>query len=273
MIIDGHAHSGGAFSTVENIVSILNTCKVDKVVLCPPQVHGTNDQKLPGLAKWFPHADVMLPLNKIIRLVTTTVKPTEPLSTRNEALYRLVTQNPERLIQFYWIDPQETEALHTLQETHRTWRFKGVKAHQCSEVFHADSPTMHHIAEFCHEHHLPFFIHLFSKHEIRQCIQLVQQHPHTNFIVGHLIGLEIFTQCHAPFPHVYFDISPPSLISTPRIMKAVTVFGADHVLLGSDTPYGMNNLQKNVERIHHLDISQESKACILGENMQRLLGL
>ena len=41
--------------------------------------------------------------------------------------------------------------------------------------------------------------------------------------------------------------------------------------MGSDTPYGKDNLRNNIDRIKNLDISTEEKDLILGENIRKLL--
>ncbi len=56
-------------------------------------------------------------------------------------------------------------------------------------------------------------------------------------------------------------------------MDAIRFVGAGNVTLGSDTPYGKENLEKNIERIKELDISAEEKDLILGGNMKELLKL
>ena len=56
-------------------------------------------------------------------------------------------------------------------------------------------------------------------------------------------------------------------------MKAIKVFGADHVIMGSDTPYGKNNLSDNIKKVRELKITKEEKSMIMGENMWKLLSL
>jgi predicted TIM-barrel fold metal-dependent hydrolase len=42
-------------------------------------------------------------------------------------------------------------------------------------------------------------------------------------------------------------------------------------VLGSDTPFGKDNLKKNIQRVNRLNIPAEEKDLILGKNMQKLL--
>jgi len=114
-------------------------------------------------------------------------------------------------------------------------------------------------------------MHLYSKNDVRDFILFSQQHPATNFIIAHLIGLELFEKQKIQQPNLYFDISPAPLISEKRILKAIKLFGAEKVLLDSDTPFGKFTLKNNIDRITRLSISQEQMELILGRNMEFLL--
>jgi predicted TIM-barrel fold metal-dependent hydrolase len=72
---------------------------------------------------------------------------------------------------------------------------------------------------------------------------------------------------------LYFDISTYQVTSDKRVLKAIDFLGSDQIVMGSDTPYGKGNLTKNITRIKNLDISEQEKDLILGENMKRLLKL
>jgi predicted TIM-barrel fold metal-dependent hydrolase len=54
-------------------------------------------------------------------------------------------------------------------------------------------------------------------------------------------------------------------------MIALRFFGAQHLILGSDSPYGKKNLQSNIDRISELDITDQDKKLILGENLLLIL--
>jgi predicted TIM-barrel fold metal-dependent hydrolase len=273
VIIDGHAHSCGIFYRAENIIKVIDELGVDMVVLCPGLVNDEKDQNLPNLAKWFPRLDLMLFMNRIIKLVHNLSKSKDSLIERNEYVFRLARQYPDRIIQFYWINPNESDALNDLIDKFSQWQFKGIKVHQPSDYFNLKHSSLHDIAYFAAQNKLPCFMHLHSKNDVRDFIQFVRQHPETNFIVAHLIGLELFEKHRIQLPNLCFDISPAPLISDQRILKAINLFGADRVMLSSDTPFGKDNLKRTIERIKCLPISQEHKDLILGNNFQSLLSL
>jgi len=54
-------------------------------------------------------------------------------------------------------------------------------------------------------------------------------------------------------------------------MNAIKFVGATNVTFGTDTPYGKDNLKKNIDRIRNLDISTREKELILGESIRKLL--
>jgi len=57
------------------------------------------------------------------------------------------------------------------------------------------------------------------------------------------------------------------------LMSSYAYSGADKILLGTDFPHQISDLDKAVERIRRLNISEEEKQKILGENAARLLKL
>ena len=118
---------------------------------------------------------------------------------------------------------------------------------------------------------LPIFIHLFSKKQASQLAKYIKVHPKTTFIIGPLFGLESYVRAGINTDNVYFEISTPQIVSIKRLNKALKHFGASRILLGSDTPYGRNNLELNIEKVKNLDITVEKKDLILGENMRKLL--
>ena len=176
-----------------------------------------------------------------------------------------------RIIQFYWINPLKEGIYGDLEEKHDLWKFAGIKIHQACHPFIIKSGMFSDIAEFAASKHLPVFIHLYSKKDVLDFIS-VSGSTRTNFIVGHLIGLEIFVKEKKLLgDNVYFDISCPSLVSADRIVLAINEFGANRIIMGSDTPYGRNNLEQVLAVIQSLSLEEEEKEMILGNNLKSIL--
>ena len=72
------------------------------------------------------------------------------------------------------------------------------------------------------------------------------------------------------FKNTYFDLSNYYFVSKERIMLAYQHFGADHLIFGSDTPYGKQSLENTLKQISELDISRSEIELILGENLMKL---
>ena len=272
MIIDGHAHSCGEFFEAKGIIEKINRLKVDKVVLLPGVKNGPVQYNyIPGLAKIFNRADMLFAANKMIRLLST-VQQTDDLMERNKYVYLLYSKHPDRIIQFLWVDPHSDKLEADLHEKYKSWGYRGIKLHQCTHNFASDSRELAVVIDFAREKELPVIIHLRSPRDVTGFINTAIKHPRVNFIIAHLIGLELFISNRA-LDNLYFDISPAPLISLKRINLAINSFGAEKVLLGSDTPFGKNNLAQNLNKIYELKISANEKDLIMGGNLQRLLKL
>jgi aminocarboxymuconate-semialdehyde decarboxylase len=59
----------------------------------------------------------------------------------------------------------------------------------------------------------------------------------------------------------------------PALMMAYEFFGADRMVMGSDFPLPIGDLEAAVPSIEEMKISREEKEKILGKNVERLLGL
>ena len=105
------------------------------------------------------------------------------------------------------------------------------------------------MCDFAGERCLPVFIHLYSTDEARRLAELATSFPATTFIVAHLIGLELLEGLPRDANNVFFDISPPQLVSQRRVLKAIERFRAARVVMGSDTPYGRDNMARNIARL------------------------
>jgi predicted TIM-barrel fold metal-dependent hydrolase len=271
MIIDGHAHSAGEFYSPEEVVRILDELQVDKVVLCPGPINGPRKWPVPDLTGILRSRRLNYWGSRLLRLAGRLVPEKHSLRNGNAFVASMTERYPERIIQAYWIDPTDPQMMAGLERQYRTFGFRLLKVHQCFHRFRCDGPEMKELVEFARERNLPLFFHLYSKKDTRDLLTLVTGHPGTTFIIGHLLGLDVFMKAgRENLKNVYFDISPPNLVPEFFVHEALRVFGADRLLLGSDTPYGTDNLRKNIERILRLSLSDEEKRLILGSNMLRL---
>lgn len=273
MIIDGHAHACGDFLTPESIISNLDKSGVDKVVLVPGELGSSKNYSLPDLARIFPSKNVVKITNYLTKFVIKITGATNEIPKGNEYVFDLTQKTDGRVMQFIWITQKIENPIDYLIEKQIDWKFKGVKLHQCWESYSINSDFFRNIAEWAEKNDMPLFIHLFSDTDVKEIIEYKKKHPKLKLIIAHLFGVELFIKADYKDDNLYFDLSTIQLTSTKRLMDTIRFFGARNVTMGTDTPYGKENLGKNIERIKGLNISKEKKDQILGGNMKVLLKL
>ena len=165
-----------------------------------------------------------------------------------------------------------TYSLET-KDDYEKWKYRGLKLHQCADNFKNDSEEMKQLSKFAVDKKLPIFIHVFSKKEAKRLVKTMYEFPETNFTLAHLMGLEEVIKHGKDLINVYFDTSTYYITSKKRIMKAIRHFGADHVIMGSDSPFGNENLANIKKKIESLEISNEEKNLVLGGSIAKLLEL
>ena len=274
MIIDGHAHSAGPFFRAETLKAKLDELGVDKVVLCQNIRNNGKEVWVPfenleiGSSSWPAYLS-----NKFLRLSAWLMSANRHLQERNEFVRTRAGQCPDRVISFYWVNPKDPNALADAEMAVNQDGFRGIKLHQCVNAFSCDDPILDDLAAFAARKAVPIFIHLYSKAEVRKFLEWVRRHPDTNFVVAHLIGLEILAPHAAEIGNIYVDISPAYGSKKDWVRTAISIFGAGRVTFGSDTPFGRNGLARNLAKIRSLNLGAGEEAQILGGNMARLLGL
>jgi predicted TIM-barrel fold metal-dependent hydrolase len=271
MIIDAHAHACGVFLKGEDIVSILDMNSVDLVVLVPGEFGSVKNYSLPELGARFPNTDIVLLTNLMTKIVIGIKGAAKKIEQGNDYVFSLAKEYPDRIIQFYWVRLSQSNTFEKLERHFKEYRFKGIKLHQCWESFKVDSEIFHKVAEWASSKDLPIFVHLFSQRQATQLSKYIKAHPNTVFIIAHLFGLERYIEANIITDNIYFEISIPQLISMKRLLKAIEHFGANRIILGSDTPYGDNNLKRNIERVKTLKLPSEQRDLILGGNIKKLL--
>lgn len=273
MLIDGHAHASGIFLEPESIIYNLDKSGVDIVILVPGELGSTKNYALPNLAKLFPASNVVKVTNYLTKFIIGIAGTVRQIPEGNEYVYNLVQKTNGRVIQFIWVTQQMNNPAVYLNEKFAEWNFKGVKLHQCWGKFSVDSNFFRVVAEWAERNDLPLFIHLYSDNDVKQLIKYKKEHPNLKLLVAHLFGLEVFIRQDFKDENLYFDTSTIQITSTKRLMNAIEFVGASNVTLGTDTPYGKDNVKKNIDRIRSLEISTKDKELILGENMRAILKL
>jgi predicted TIM-barrel fold metal-dependent hydrolase len=275
LIIDGHAHSAGEFYRGEDIVRTMDGLGVDQVVLCPGPLNEPKKWPVPDLARIIRKRGLGMVGNRLLSLTSGYVRRRFDFDVNNAYVAALARRHPGRIVQACWVDPANPGLTGWLEAHRAEWKFKALKVHQCFQRSKADSKGMHDLARFAAATKIPVFVHLFSRRDAIDLLKLIVAHPGTIFVIAHVMGLGAFTPADGgdALRNVYFDTSPPNLLPLGLVERALGIFGAGRLLLGSDTPYGKNNLAAAITRVHRLDISDEEKALILGGNARRIYSI
>jgi aminocarboxymuconate-semialdehyde decarboxylase len=91
-------------------------------------------------------------------------------------------------------------------------------------------------------------------------------------------GYNVYPECQVniskPPSHYLKQIYVDSIIYDNDVLMSTLAFcGAEKIVLGSDDPHQIGDIEQAVERIKNLDISTEEKKLILEENSRKLLKL
>jgi predicted TIM-barrel fold metal-dependent hydrolase len=272
MIIDGHAHAIGEFGDLDRLIPILDSLSVDKVVICPGGGDPSYEPRKPKIKESFLSTRPMNHLlsNRFLRMFHNKMKNRD---TGNSHVNKMKNSYPDRIIQFFWINLLDENFEEEVLTSYKKWHFKGLKLHQCVVPFKNNSPEMKRLSEIALEKELPIFIHLYNAREVRRFVKLARENPGTNYIVAHMMGLEQIIRYGSDLKNVFFDTSTYYIISKKRIYKTIKYFGVDHIIMGSDSPLGYDNLENIILKIKTLEIPQEEKELILGGNISQLLQL
>lgn len=73
--------------------------------------------------------------------------------------------------------------------------------------------------------------------------------------------------------HIYFEMSHAQPWGSVQLKSAIEILGADHVLFGTSYPVRREWLLDGVGFVRSLEITEEEKCMVLGENARRLYGL
>jgi uncharacterized protein len=273
MIIDGHAHIGGDYSDLTTILSTLQKTGIDKVVLCPSDTPRHKAMPIPDLAGRFPEVELNFAVNKFIRCSGSRKSHQANIESGNREISMIAGSSGGRVIQFFWANPLRSGIIEEVESKHKSWKFRGVKLHQGCHSFKVKSGVFHELSLLASGKNLPVFIHLYSGKEVSDFIEVSGKYK-TNFIIGHLIGQYIFARNKEKLSdNVFFDISCPPLVSLTRIRKAVNDFGPGRIIMGSDTPFGRNNIEEIMSRVRSLNITSGECDMILGSNLRNLLNI
>lgn len=268
-IIDGHAHACGEYLTSEKIEKKLEQAKADMVLLTPGQYGSKITYPLKNLAKINPLGDVVSKNNRTTGFMISLIRAIKDIPKGNEYVYQIKCALPDKVRQCYWVTKANWKEV---QRDYERMKFDTIKFHQCWENFSLEDEFFVKTVEWASENQIPIFVHIRDLGQMEKLVQFIKKHPKAIMIIGHLYGVELFMEEEKEyFKNTYFDLSNFYFVSPERTMLAYEHFGAEHLLMGSDTPYGKQSLENTIQQIKALEIPSEDKDKILGQNIAGLI--
>lgn len=268
MIIDAHAHAAGEYSSVESIKAMAGKYEIEKIVLCTSPKNILELKGPPNLPfKQSP--DSIYFLNKMNRLAYHHFFKEN--GDGNKFVFELKNKLPDIIIQFLWVNPLDTGHMNNLEENIRDFQPKGIKLHQAWNPFKIDGKEFKTLVDIAVSYQLPVFIHLYSRKEAWKLLQFIKENQNAVFIVGHMTGTDLFSDGGSYLKNTYFDTSSSKRIQGQDIMKAISAFGHEHIVFGTDTPFA--GIDDQLSKIEQLNLTDDVKDHIFRLNMKNLLSL
>lgn len=268
MIIDIHAHSAGDYGSADSIKNMAAKYDIEKIVLCPSPKNIHNLQKPPTMP-FKQKPDSIYMLNRMNRIAYKYFFKDN--GDGNKFVYELKNKVPELVVQFLWINPMDAGQMDNLENCIRTYQPKGIKLHQASNPFKIDGAEFKKVVDICCLYKLPIFIHLYSKRDVLKILYFISENQNAVFIIGHLTGMDLFSESGVNLKNVYFDTSSSKRIQSSDIKQAVDAFGYEHIVFGSDTPY--TDIDEQINRIERLNLPSSIKEHIFSLNAKRILSI
>lgn len=169
------------------------------------------------------------------------------------------------------------------------WGMKGLKIHPIAQKFAPDDKRMRPVYQWLVEHDLPITAHSGinviqdeTTHygEPKRWLSVLEEFPKLKLILAHL-GNGFWDQTieiAKKYPGVMFDtavaisyINSDSRLDDNEAIELIRTIGAERILFGSDYPW--IDPKGDIERINSLNINDDDKKLILGQNAAGLFGL
>jgi predicted TIM-barrel fold metal-dependent hydrolase len=268
MIIDGHAHAAREYATAYSIKVMADKYGIDKIVLCTSPKNNLNLKDPPNIP-FMKSPDSIYLLNRMLRFSYNSFFKDH--GDGNKYVFELRNQLPETVIQFLWVNPLDPQHMGNLEKNIQEYQAKGIKLHQAWNPFAIDGREFARFVEVARAYNLPIFIHLYSKKETWKLLQFALSNRDVIIVIAHMLGLDIFKERANDLPNVYFDTSGSERVRGKDILEAIQLFGHEHIVFGSDTPYA--RIGDQIEKVERLNLSSDVKEHIFRLNIRRLLSL
>lgn len=267
MIIDAHAHAAGDYATAESIIATSKKYGIDKVVLCTSPKNNL-DLKAPRNIPFMKSPSSIYLLNRMLRLAYKSFKD---YGDGNKYVSEIKHKIPELVIPFLWVNPLDQQHMGDLERNIENYQARGIKLHQAWDPFAIDGNEFIELAEVARAHKMPVFIHLYSESETWKLLKYAENNREVTFIVAHMLGLDIFKAECKNLSNIFFDTSGSERVREKDIQAAIELFGYEHVIFGTDTPYA--RIGDQINKIEQLNLKDGVKEHIFRLNIMNVLSV
>lgn len=242
LVIDAHNHLGGPdkgdgmSQSAGDIIAKMDGSGIDKAVVFP-----FNDED-PGIS----------------------------FSRSNDQVYGDVAGNPDRLIGFGRLDPNQGE--QAVAEARRCvveLGLSGIKLHPHAQKFAIDSATVYRIAGWVADVRpdIPIIFDNGKPASPNQLIgDLAKTFPDVTFIMAHMRGGD-FIEVTAAHDNIFIQTTGVPKVEV--VQQCVDELGADRVMMGSDSPY--HSMEDEVKKVEALQLSEGEKLMVFSGTAKNVL--
>ena len=202
----------------------------------------------------------------------------------NAFVARLVREYPDRLMGYACVVPTEPDAKDQLRKAIETYGLKGLKLHPPLQRIDVDDKRLFPVYDLARALNLVVIFHAGwdatyrdeMRASVEMTINVVNNFPGLKLVAAHMGGLriarDVFDRLAGKY-ELYFDTAYAAdpWLDKGMFRDIIRRHGAEHILLGSDYPWHLPSME--IDLIKSLDIGEEEKKMILGQNAARLLGL
>ncbi len=193
----------------------------------------------------------------------------------NDFVNECYKKYPDRIIPFAYINPRETFAVDEVRRTLGEFKFKAVKFHSWKCGYYPDNNSnLDKVIDVIEEFQVPILTHTGTPPLSlpSQWAMVAKRHPNVNFIFAHIGYYDYGYGCvemAKELPNVYVDTAGQYEI--PILEKALEDLKAERIIFGTDWPY--KPVDSELAKFNVLNLTEEEKKLIFGENAKKLLRL
>lgn len=197
----------------------------------------------------------------------------EEITALNKGTYGFMTEHPDKIGGFCYINPVHSNALEELKKGIEEYGMSGMKLWVAT---FCDDPRVNPLIEKCIEYRIPILVHAFHKAVDQLEFETLGRHvdilagryPEAKILMAHLggncyDGIKIIKK----HKNVWTDISG-SLYRRDEVDYTVRQLGAERVLFGTDMT---GSFLVNLGQIEEADLTQEERDMIYYKNALKIL--